>query len=129
MPDQTPAEQLHAAAGALQDPDADACQQSGCGCPDELHRTDADGLTWCKDCMDQHPYSPARAAQVPQWLRQPLADWLETAARRHDAAEATARRVWTCQDAGDIEDRDRWIASQADHPALAVARTLLGGPS
>jgi len=107
VPDQNPAQELRAAAQALQDPNADACQMLGCWHPDELHQADADGLAWCKDCMDQHPHMASRAAQVPQWLRQPLTRWLDSLTG--------------------IEVFEHGPMAEEYRHALAVARALLGG--
>jgi hypothetical protein len=59
---------------------------------------------------------------------EPIAQWLDDAAARQDAAEESAHRVWrnAGADADDIADRDRWIADQVNQQALATARALLG---
>jgi hypothetical protein len=65
----------------------------------------------------------AYVAQVHPGVGLALADWLDEAARRQRATEAAAARTWANSD--DVEARDRWIAAQTEHQALAVARQLL----
>lgn len=113
MPDQTPAQTLTAAAQALRDPDVDACQEPGCGCPEELHYRDANGRPWCTDCEEKHPYRPAPASDIPERLRGPLADWLEL------TADVINSRVLA-------NPTDEHTVDISDEHALLVARAVLG---
>jgi hypothetical protein len=54
-----------------------------------------------------------------------LADWLERAARSHDALVQAAHSVWP----DDPEAADRHIAEETNRHALLLARQLLGGES
>lgn len=60
-------------------------------------------------------------------IAEPLADWLESAARRQEATEQAAQVNW--RGSSDAEARDRWVSKMTEHEALAVARALLGGES
>lgn len=51
-----------------------------------------------------------------------LAEWLDYAARRHDALVTAAHQVW----ADDTAGRDKHITDTTDQRALAVARAVLG---
>lgn len=51
-----------------------------------------------------------------------LAEWLDYAARRHDALVQAAHQVW----ADDTAGRDKHITDETDQRALTVARALLG---
>lgn len=56
-----------------------------------------------------------------------LADWLDQAAKHHDATVIGAASVWRRDHEAD--ERDAWVAKQTDHAALAVARQVLGTPA
>ena len=57
-------------------------------------------------------------------LADPVADWLDQAAKHHDATVIGAASVWRRDH--EAEERDAWVAKQTDHAALAVARRVLG---
>lgn len=63
--------------------------------------------------------------RIDQTLTEPIAAWLERAAREQDATQQAAQANWRGSD--DTEARDRWIAKMTGHEALSVARALLGG--
>jgi hypothetical protein len=129
VPDQTPATELRTAATALRDPDADACQHPGCGCPDELHRRDADGASWCKDCYDQHPFRSGPTSDVPERLRSPLADWLEREADGHEAIGDVAQVGAELLTVNLGVEYGVTVSHSTLPQALTVARALVGGPS
>jgi hypothetical protein len=84
-------------------------------------------VAWTGEYDDEPDQSRADArwiALAHPGLAGPLADWLEHAAKAHDATVQAAFDNW--RGSNDTEARDRWIDRQTDQHALAVARTILG---
>jgi hypothetical protein len=90
----------------------------------------ADGAAWvawtgsADDEPDQSRADARWISLMHPGLAGPLADWLEHAAKAHDATVQAAHDNWRGSD--DTEARDRWIDRQTDQHALKVARTILG---
>ena len=57
-------------------------------------------------------------------LADPVADWLDQAAKHHDATVIGAASVWQRPD--EAAYRDAFVTKQTDRAALAVARQILG---
>ncbi|WP_035796393.1 hypothetical protein [Kitasatospora mediocidica] len=146
MPDQTPAEQLTAAAARVRE--FAAIATPGPWRPHDTHLgeyghtatvlTDREELNatelvaWLPT-MGHKPWNEDRnvwANSAWMALMHPavgaaLADWLDDEARAHEAAEQAAANVFH----DDPGNRAAWIAAQTNESALAVARQLLGGAS
>ncbi|MEV1042371.1 hypothetical protein AB0J01_38025 [Streptomyces sp. NPDC050204] len=56
-----------------------------------------------------------------------VADWLDAAARAHDASVTAAANAWP--ETRSVAERGAWVARHADQHALAVARQILGTPA
>ncbi|WP_030917406.1 hypothetical protein [Streptomyces sp. NRRL B-24720] len=65
-----------------------------------------------------------RAQQIGDPLHAALADWLDAAAKAHNATVIGAASVWRREH--EAAERDAWVAQQTDQHALAVARKILG---
>ncbi|MEU6397843.1 hypothetical protein ABZ867_12785 [Streptomyces cinnamoneus] len=81
---------------------------------------------YARDCeVDVMSFEDAEyAITVHPGVGAALAELLDYHARLADAATAAGKVVWT--DDADSDACDRWVATQQDTPALAVARALLG---
>jgi hypothetical protein len=67
---------------------------------------------------------PGLKVVVDSDLVEPLADWLDAAAKSYDATVIGAASVWRRSD--EVEERDAWVAKQTDRHALALARQING---
>ena len=114
---ESPAVVLRQAAAGLRAPDA-GCQVIDCGCCEEMHRKDADGVTWCKDCFDAHRYMPAPGEDIPERLREPLAGWLEAVVAEMTVVDGTEYQAYD----DDQNEFSSWNA------ALTTAHIILGTP-
>lgn len=127
MTDRTPAETLTAAAEKLR----------GLIVEDELptepwlmHPRDPEVIVNPGGAALVTAYTPAIAAYIAAMhprVAAALADWLDEAARSHAALAPAAASVWRRPE--QAEERDAWVAAQANQSALAVARQLLGEAS